>query len=70
MAIINRKEKQELLAKSHSLKIKSDFQSLMENRHRFKVDFDEYIKFLNFANFFVNHMRKPFKRIKGNIFKI
>jgi hypothetical protein len=70
MGTISRIEKQELLAKSHSLKIKSDFQSLMKNRDRFKINFDEYIKFLNFANFFVNHRQKPFKKIKGNIFKI
>lgn len=70
MRTISRIEKQELLAKSHSSEIKSDFRLLIKNRDRFKINFDEYIKFLNFANFFVNHRRKPFKRIKGNIFKI
>ena len=74
MGMLGKEEKEELLELAHSPKLRKDFNIIRENHLFFikkgKVNLDRYIKFLNFSNAFINHKRKPFRKIDGDNFKL
>jgi len=68
-AKLNKEEKQELLLLSKSSELKNDMHEIRKiNDQDFSMD--SYLEYLTLSNLFANHERKPFKRIKGNLFKI
>lgn len=72
--MLNRKEKEEFLRLAGSSELKKDFEMLRKNSRRllnmYRLNADDYIKFLTFANNLVGHRPKPFKKIEGDSFKI
>ncbi|MGA1823142.1 MAG: hypothetical protein ACMUIP_00670 [bacterium] len=72
--MLSDKEKQELLRLSQSQKFKLDMQRISKmpkNSQSNKLfTIDRYIQFLRCANNFMNHKRKPFRKIEGDNFKI
>jgi len=75
MATLSKKEKRELLGLVHSPKLKKDFRTIKKNRRLFsnketQADLDKYMKFLAVCGAFVNHMKKPLRRMDGDNFKI
>jgi len=65
MAILSKKEKEELLRFSKSLDFRKEMRKL--KCHKKKLSVDEYIDFLNFCAKFFNHQRS-LRKIKGNNF--
>jgi len=72
--MLNKEEKDELLALAGSSQMRRDFQIVRTNHamnlKNADVGLDNYIEFLTFSNFFANHNQRPFKKIKGDNFKI
>lgn len=74
--MLNKKEKQELLALSKSRTFWEDMRRLKTNRiNPFlkkdgEVDINKLIDFLTNVNAFFNHRPKPFKPIKDNLMKL
>ena len=74
MAILSKEEKRELLGLVHSPKLRKDFRRIKKNRRLFpdretQADLDKYMKFLAVCGAFVNHTKKPFRRMDGDNFK-
>ncbi len=68
-AKLSKEEKRELLLLSKSSDLKNDMREIRKiNDQNFSLD--SYIEYLTLSNLFANHERKPFKKIKGNLFKI
>jgi predicted type IV restriction endonuclease len=67
MANLSKDEKKELLEAASSFKLKQEFEVVRKNRVDFKKEFnaDTYIKFISIFNKFINHIKKPFKKIEG-----
>ena len=75
MGILSKEEKEEFLNSSHCLRLEKDFNHMRNNRFLYlskdsKVNLDKYIKFLSLSNSFINHRKKPFRKIEGNHFKL
>ncbi|MCK5306506.1 MAG: hypothetical protein KAJ66_05165 [Candidatus Omnitrophica bacterium] len=75
MGILSDKEKRELLRFSRSRSLRNDFQQIEKNRRDLCIKSgpmtaDDYIKFATATNAMIDHLRKPFIKIKGNNFKI
>lgn len=74
MGKLSREEKKELIDLANSSKLKKDFQMLKKDQktvsHNNEFSKDDYIEFLDFSNKLIAHKQKPFKKIKGNKFKL
>ena len=74
MGRLSKEEKEELLKLAKSSKLREDFKKVEDYRKEFfdrrNFNIDEYIKFLDTSNKFINHYMKPFKKIQGLNFKL
>ena len=75
MGILSNGEKEELLTFAHRVDLKMDFQTIRKMRRQRFIDknekyLDTFVKFLTQANAFINHKKKPFKKIEGVNFKL
>lgn len=67
--MLNDEEKNELMYMAASDKLREDMRRLSKSKHNpfvvnGSVDMDRLLTFLNEYNYFVNHAKKPFRRIK------
>lgn len=75
MALLSKKEKEELLRLARSSSLRDDMKHLRENRHNpvivnGKVDINRLITFLTQFNEFINHKPKPFKKMIDRVMKL
>jgi hypothetical protein len=75
MALLSKKEKEELLRLSKSSSLRKDMKYLRDNRHNpvivnGKVDMNRLITFLTEFNEFINHEPKPFKPMIDRVMKL
>lgn len=75
MALLSKKEKEELLRLAKSSSMREDMKYLRDNRHNpvivnGKVDLNRLITFLTEFNEFINHTPKPFKKVIDRIMKL
>jgi len=75
MAKLSGIDRRDLLAMANSAALRKDFEVMRKNRLSLlkkegKSNVDAYMEFLNFANVFANHAAKPFRKIKGDNFRI
>ena len=66
MAKLNLEEKTELLRLSRSKRLRKDLRGLQKK----SLHVDLYLRFLTSTNAFANHKMKPFRKIKGDNFKL
>lgn len=74
MARLSKQEREEFVSLSKSPKLKEDLRHFSDNRHNpfiinGDVDVDTFVKFLTEYSYFINHARKPFRKIVNRIAK-
>ena len=75
MARLSKEEKQEFLRLAASAQLNRDFKAIKKISALYRAkscagNLDDYLRFLNLSNAFVNHKRKKLHKIKGRIFRI
>jgi hypothetical protein len=75
MARLSKAVKRSLLSMAHSASFRKDFEAVRKNRHILpqkdkEPRVDAYLEFLDFANAFANHARKPLSKINESNYKL
>jgi hypothetical protein len=75
MALLSKKEREELLRLAKSSSMREDMKYLRDNRHNpvivnGQVDMNRLITFLTEFNEFINHEPKPFKPMIDRVMKL